>query len=56
METELINVRGKSTAPGHGCVEQVPNVLVCKVVFIAGFVALVMHDQNLKSLSTFCQY
>jgi hypothetical protein len=49
METELINVRGKSTAQGRDWVEQVPNSLVCKVVFIAGFVALTMHDQNLKS-------
>jgi hypothetical protein len=53
METQLINIRGKSTAQGWDCVEQVPNILVCKVVFIACFVALAVHDQNLKSLILF---
>jgi hypothetical protein len=46
--TDLINVRGESAAQGHDCVEQVLNILVCQVVFITGFVALAMHDQNLK--------
>jgi len=36
--------------------EQVPNILVCKVVFIAGFVALVVHDPEFEVLNPFCLY